>query len=207
MAFRILSCRSCGLRFPFSADTPPPDVCPVCKSQDLASGDSFTRHTIPHVLPGKRVPAVSAVLDNIRSAWNVGAIFRTADAAGVQHLYLCGITPTPENAKVCKTSLGSEKSVSWSYHPNGLALVRALADRGERLWALEGGAKAEPIRSAPAVDAVTWVIGNENAGIDPGLLAECERVLYLPMTGNKESLNVVIAFGVAAYYSGYFQEN
>lgn len=199
MRFRMVICDHCGLRFPRPGEDFQAAHCPACKGTTRAGSDAFERHTIPRHTPESSAPAIYAMLDNIRSAWNVGAIFRTADAAGVKHLYLCGITPTPENAKVTKTSLGSEHAISWSHHKNGAALAGELAAQGHRLWALEGGADARPIGSAPAVDSVTWVIGNENAGIDPTILAVCENIFYLPMMGDKESLNVVIAFGAAVY--------
>lgn len=196
----MLVCENCGLRFPAPATDPVPGRCPVCRGETKPGGEPFGRHAIPRSSGEARQPVISAVLDNIRSAWNVGAIFRTADAAGLQHLYLCGITPTPENAKVAKTSLGSERTVSWSYHKDARILAEALAARGERLWALEGGPGSKPLEAAERVDSVTWVVGNENAGIDPAVLALCRQVFYLPMMGEKESLNVVIAFGAAVFY-------
>jgi tRNA G18 (ribose-2'-O)-methylase SpoU len=87
-----------------------------------------------------------------------------------------------------------------------VSLVRERKLHGDKIWALEGGEDAAPIGSAPIVDSVTWAIGNENAGIDPAILKICENVFYLPMLGEKESLNVVIAFGAAAYFSGFFQK-
>ncbi len=204
MMFRMFVCGACNLRFPAAVSEMPVAVCPACGGRTKAGEARFSRHAIPKVPESEIKTAVHAVLDNIRSAWNVGAMFRTADAAGVRHIYLCGITPTPENPKVRKTSLGSERSVSWSHHPDGVALVKTLQAQGKRIWALEGGAGAHPVRSAPVVDEVTWVIGNENAGVDPAVLEVCDRVFYLPMVGDKESLNVVIAFGVAVYLSGFY---
>lgn len=132
-------------------------------------------------------------------------MFRTADGTGLRHLYLCGYTPTPDNAKVGKTALGAEQMIAWSHHPDGVQLAHSLLGQGKRLIALEGGTRAEPITElAHAGDGESFilVVGNEVSGIDPGILEICERVVSLPMKGSKESLNVAVAFGVAVYLLG-----
>lgn len=90
-------------------------------------------------------PALAALVDNIRSAWNVGAILRSADGFGFAHAYLCGITPTPENEAVKKTSLGAEVFVNWSYHKNAVKLVKDLRNEGWQALALEEDARAVKI--------------------------------------------------------------
>lgn len=148
------------------------------------------------------------LLDNIRSAYNVGAIFRTAEGVGVRHLYLCGFTPTPtENLALAKTGLGAEEDLLWSHHRNALSLAYVLRDKGYRLLALECMPQATPIyrfRGEPPDERpIVLVVGNERAGIDPGLIDLCDEVLALPMAGNKASLNVAVAFGVAAYWLSF----
>jgi tRNA G18 (ribose-2'-O)-methylase SpoU len=145
------------------------------------------------------------VLDNLRSAYNVGSIFRTADGLGVKHIYLCGITPTPdETPSIKKTALGGERSISWTYHPNGLTLVKDLQKTGHLLLGLEWTAESvgvDQYRLNPADGRmIALIVGNERAGVDPGILALCEAVLALPMAGSKASLNVAVAFGAAAYW-------
>ncbi len=146
------------------------------------------------------------ILDNIRSAQNVGSIFRTADGAGVRHLYLCGITPTPvDNPPLGKTSLGSEGFVPWSSHLNAEDLARQRKEEGYLLFALERTPNAVPIFQYRIGDdkrrrPMALILGNERAGVDPGLLTLCNEVLSLPMAGQKASLNVAVAFGVAAYW-------
>jgi tRNA G18 (ribose-2'-O)-methylase SpoU len=144
-------------------------------------------------------------LDNLRSAYNVGAIFRTADGAGAAHIYLGGVTPNPhENAAIGKTALGAEKEVSWSAHPNALRLAADLRKKGYRLLALESTPNAVPIhyfhQEVSSERPVMLIVGNERAGVDPGLLDLCETILTLPMSGRKSSLNVAVAFGIAAYW-------
>jgi tRNA G18 (ribose-2'-O)-methylase SpoU len=167
--------------------------------------------------PDQRVPQTIQVesslhlevfLDNIRSAFNVGAMLRAADGAGINHMHLAGITPTPDNPKVAKTALGAERSIPWTYHRDGVAAVDELRKRGLRIWAMEGGSRAEPIFQA-AGDGNTptlLVVGNEVSGIDPGILALSEKVVAIPMLGVKNSLNVAVAFGIAVYvlrFSGF----
>jgi tRNA G18 (ribose-2'-O)-methylase SpoU len=151
---------------------------------------------------------LSVLLDNIRSAYNVGAIFRTGDGVGLRHLYLGGFTPAPdENPAIAKTALGAEARLSWSHHRNSLDLAKRLKDEGYQLLALECTAKATPIyrfRAEPP-EPRPWVlvVGNEQAGVDPGLLAHCDQVLSLPMTGQKNSLNVAAAFAAAVYWLSF----
>jgi tRNA G18 (ribose-2'-O)-methylase SpoU len=145
---------------------------------------------------------LEALVDNVRSAWNVGSIFRSADGAGFARLHLCGITPTPESADLNKTALGAEKSLPWTYSRDGLAAAHALFDQGMRLWALEQVSRALPIQecSLPQEERpVALVVGNEVCGVDPEILDLCERVWYIPMRGVKRSHNVAVAFGIAAY--------
>jgi tRNA G18 (ribose-2'-O)-methylase SpoU len=145
---------------------------------------------------------VDAMLDNVRSAWNVGSIFRSADGLGISHLYLCGITPTPENSKVTKTSLGTEKTISWSQHNNGVYAAIEVKKRGLRLWALESDDRSYSIHNALGYRSgrpIVLVVGNEVCGVDPGILELCERTVHIPMIGVKRSLNVAVAFGIASH--------
>jgi tRNA G18 (ribose-2'-O)-methylase SpoU len=158
----------------------------------------------PTALPEGEGNKLEALLDNVRSAWNVGAIFRTADALGVRRLYLCGITPTPENASVSKTALGADKSVAWSHDRNALAVAQKLKAGGCLLWGLEQDERAVSTtdlfadsRIGTDFPPIILIVGNEITGVDPALLDLCDRIIYIPMRGQKRSLNVEVAFGVA----------
>jgi tRNA G18 (ribose-2'-O)-methylase SpoU len=144
------------------------------------------------------------LLDNWRSLFNVGAAFRTADGAGVQHLYLCGITATPDQQpKLAKTALGAEQSVAWSYHADAVALAAALQSAGTEIWVLERNDAAcslFDITSLPSASPVVLAAGNEMLGVDPGLVKVADRVIYLPMYGSKQSLNVAVALSIATYW-------
>jgi tRNA G18 (ribose-2'-O)-methylase SpoU len=148
--------------------------------------------------------AVAVLLDNIRSAWNVGSILRSADGFGFSHAYLCGITPTADNEAVTKTSLGAEDSVPWSYHKDAVKLVRGLKAEGWKIYALEEDARAAEIGRSPGLTFQSptlqvLLVGNEVTGVDPELLDLCDQIFYIPMRGEKKSFNVAIAFGIAAY--------
>jgi tRNA G18 (ribose-2'-O)-methylase SpoU len=141
------------------------------------------------------------LLDNVRSAWNVGSILRTSDGFGFEHAYLCGITPTPEQAEVRKTALGAEEFIVWSAHRNGLEQVQELREAGWQILALEKVKESVSIQAAthrlgqaPSV----LVVGNEVTGVDPEILSLADLVVHIPMHGQKRSFNVAVAFAVAA---------
>jgi len=155
---------------------------------------------------------VAVLLDNLRSAWNVGSILRSADGFGFSHVYLCGITPTADNEAVTKTSLGAEDTVPWSYHKDAVKLIKGLKAEGWKVYALEDDErasslepngmlfKAQPLPTeieAPTLRVL--IVGNEVTGVDPELLDLCDEIFYIPMRGEKKSFNVAIAFGIAAY--------
>lgn len=146
----------------------------------------------------KRLPFV-AVVDNVRSLWNVGSIFRTADACGIQELALTGITGCPPRPEIAKTALGAEDVVAWSYHADAAEAIADFADRGYTPVSLESSPQAVPL------DALDWparpclVIGNEVAGVSEAARSACSLHAEIPMRGMKESLNVAVAFGIAAY--------
>ena len=205
--FRMRQCvhKSCRFRFPIPDGSPEGEQCPRCGAETFLATEAFAGNQ-PKSRPAAGGPALEGLLDNIRSAFNVGAIFRTADGAGFRHLHLCGITATPAHRKVAKTALGAEESVFWSRHYNALDAVRSLKEEGYCLWALERDEGAQSIFQVDASalsDPVVLIVGNELAGIDPDVQAACHRILYIPMAGVKESLNVAVAFGIAAYHLRY----
>ncbi|MBE0686199.1 MAG: RNA methyltransferase [Anaerolineaceae bacterium] len=142
------------------------------------------------------------MLDNIRSTFNVGAILRSSDGVGIKKIHLCGITPSPTNPKVHKTSLGSEFTVNYESHPNTVSLIKRLKENGYIIWALEKTPMSQSIFNYKITESshpTILVVGNEIAGIDPDVLKECDTHLHIPMKGLKNSLNVAIAFGIAVY--------
>lgn len=204
--FRARSCAQpdCGLRFPVEDASPLGAACPRCGEPTEFCDEAYATVGIKAAaIPSARVE-VEALLDNIRSLRNVGSMFRTADGAGIRHMHLCGVTPTPDHPKLAKTSLGAEKSVAWTHYPDATVAAASLIARGYRLWALEGGPDSVPLY-APSVRAqiegepIVIVFGHEVSGVDARLLAMCERVVHLPMLGVKDSLNVSVTLGIAGY--------
>ncbi len=144
--------------------------------------------------------AVSVVLDNIRSAHNVGAILRTADALALAHVYLCGITPPGDTLAVFKTALGAEASVPWSHHATTREVVERLQSTGATVAVLEQTTAPTDIAGLTAAHfPLALVVGNEVDGVDPAVVAMADLAIELPQWGAKHSLNASVAFGVAAY--------
>lgn len=139
------------------------------------------------------------ILDNLRSAFNVGSIFRLGDAVGCEKIFLCGYTPTPENEQVTKTSLGSQKSISFEAFkdlPTALQAARAL---NYQIVALETAQNSTGLYEGPLPERCALVVGNERFGLDYPSLPLCDQVRTIPQFGIKNSLNVAVALGIAAY--------
>lgn len=150
------------------------------------------------------------ILDNMRSAHNVGALFRTADGAGVELLYLVGVTPrptkrelylTPAEKSLQKTALGAEKTLPWKYVKTLPTLLGQLRQEGYTIIALEQAAGSQDYRDwQPKSQKVALLVGNEVEGMSPKTLNLCDEVIELPMRGSKNSLNVAVAAGIALYH-------
>jgi len=199
---------SCRFRFPAAVDAAPPGgyECPHCGSSAvIAHGTTVAASdreaSTPVAGPDDvDVPHLELLLDNIRSVGNVGSLFRTADGAGVCAVHLAGITATPEHERFAKSALGVP--LPWEHRLNGAELALDLKRRGYMLWALEETPEADDIFEVgrlPVGHPTVLVLGNEVLGVDPEILAQCDRVVSIPMVGIKRSLNVVVACGIAAY--------
>lgn len=143
---------------------------------------------------------VYVVLDSIRSAYNVGSIFRTSDGAMIEKLYLCGYTPYPPQKEVLKTALGSTESVNWEYAEDPKELIVKLKNHGIKICALEQTDESKPHYSLAKTDLpVCLVIGNEITGVSKELIELCDTSIEIPQYGIKQSLNVAVAYGVAIF--------
>jgi tRNA G18 (ribose-2'-O)-methylase SpoU len=201
--FQIYQCENpeCRFRCPTDLTLQVMERCPACGGPFTAQGKPFSNYrqvSIPD--PGPRF-IFEVALDNLRSTLNVGSIFRTADGAGVSHVYCCGTTPTPKHPKIEKSGLGAEGFIPWTYCRNTLDLVQGQKQAGFRIVCLEATGSSSSIFSWQAVNVekLLLVMGNEVSGIDPAILAAADEVLAIPMVGKKTSLNVAVAFGIAAY--------
>lgn len=147
------------------------------------------------------------ILDNIRSVYNVGSIFRTANAAGIDKIVLCGITPTPLDKKgnkrkdFAKVALSADETVVWEYQEDTASALRALKQNDYHCIAIEQDARAVDYKEVSIRDKghVAFVLGPEVTGMTQEVRDACDVIAEIPMLGTKESLNVTIAFGIAVY--------
>lgn len=160
----------------------------------------------PHYagLPIEQLPPiprnpVHVVLDNLRSAYNVGAIFRTADAGAVAAMHLCGMSAHPPHKKLEKTALGAFDYVPWRYHERTADCLAELRAEDIPIAALEVTGEAAPMNAFDWPRPVAIVLGNEVDGIAPRILRRCDHVVRIPAYGYKNSINVATAFGIVLY--------
>ena len=146
----------------------------------------------------KHIP-VSILLDNVRSLYNVGAFFRTADAAGCETLYLCGITGRPPKPAITKTALGAEDTVAWEHRSLAVAAIAELQTKGYEIAAIETSRRAVDLFDWQPKFPVCLLFGHETAGLAEGELALCDTHVRIPMLGRKHSLNVATAGGIVIY--------
>ncbi|MFA6424097.1 MAG: RNA methyltransferase [Candidatus Magasanikbacteria bacterium] len=146
------------------------------------------------------LPKFVIILPNIRSAHNVGAMFRTADGAGVDKIYLTGYTPCPPHPRLDKVSLGAEKWVPWEYTKQTGRLLKKLKEDGYNIVALEQTPKSVNIYEWEPKFPLALIVGNEKTGVTKSLLKYCDKDIELDMKGKKKSLNVSVAAGITMYY-------
>jgi len=141
------------------------------------------------------------IAHNIRSLYNVGSFFRTADAFGVSKLYLTGYTGTPKNFRLSKTALGAEKLVPWEHHKRLKGVLDKLKRQKIKIIALENNiSNTTPLNKFKPKFPMALLLGEEVAGIKQGYLKSCDNIVEIPMQGQKESLNVAVALGIAIYH-------
>jgi 23S rRNA (guanosine2251-2'-O)-methyltransferase len=141
------------------------------------------------------------ILDNIRSASNIGSVFRTSDAFGIKKIWLCGICATPPNKEIFKTALGATESVEWQYEENIIDLCNRLKDDGYTLISIEQAEKSVPLHTYlfDQNKKYACILGNEIEGVQPHLLGISDNILEIPQYGKKKSLNVAVVAGVVGW--------
>lgn len=207
LPYLIVQCLkpTCRFRYP-AASVPPEATCPKC-------GSPVHVASFPVQVPAgnaSQPPAgkIDVLLDNIRSAYNVGSILRTSDAVNIAHIHLCGTTPTPDNPKVRKTALGAEFSTPWSMAWNALDTALARKAQGFFILSLELAPSAVPLFALQPEQVkypLLLIVGNEVSGVDPEILAVSDAIVQIPMLGRKGSINVATAYGVAVYFLRYLE--
>lgn len=145
-----------------------------------------------------RMPVV-ALLDNIRSMFNVGSMFRTADGAWLEEIIISGYTASPPRKEITKTALGAEYSVPWRSIPDPVEAIRALKQRGYVAIALEHTTRSRSYSSVEYDFPLVFVVGNEGVGVQDAIVKECDFAVELPQNGMKSSMNVAVAFGIMLY--------
>lgn len=146
------------------------------------------------------------VLENIRSAYNVGAIFRTADASGVDKIFLVGYTPCPidrfgrKQPEIVKTSLGASDTLSWDHSVSSTEVIEKLQKEGVTVVAVEQGTTSVKLDKFTVPEQVAYVMGNEVEGVSEEVLSLSDETVEIPMLGQKESLNVSVAAGIILYH-------
>lgn len=143
---------------------------------------------------------LTVVLNDIRSLYNVGSIFRTADGVGVEKIWICGITGFPPDHQISKTALGAENSVSWEYEKDPCKVLKGLKESGYAIVFLEQIENSIEFQDFEPQGPICLVVGNEITGVSDELLGYCDQAVEIEMAGLKNSLNVSVAFGVVAYH-------
>ncbi len=146
-----------------------------------------------------RLP-IYGLLDNIRSLYNVGSIFRTSDGALVSGLFLCGYTPTPPRKEIEKTALGATETVPWKYFKDANDAALAARESGAKICILEHTTASKPYYEITRMDLpLCLVVGNELTGVSPEIMRMADIAVEIPMYGTKQSLNAAVAYGIALY--------
>lgn len=145
-----------------------------------------------------RFPVIG-ILDNIRSMHNVGSMFRTADGARINSLFLTGYTSIPPRKEIDKTALGATETVPWQHFRTGLEAAERARKDGYQIWVLEQTTNSADVFSQPVEQPVALVVGNEVWGVSDDIVSIADKAIEIPMFGLKQSLNVSVAFGLAVY--------
>ena len=152
-----------------------------------------------NVQNAERLP-IYAMLDNIRSLYNVGSMFRTSDGALLSKLYLSGYTPHPPRKEIDKTALGSTQTVPWEYHQTTEECLSAIRRKGARICVLEHTTSSIPYFGITKKEfPLCLVVGNEITGVSPAVVAAADCAIEIPMYGVKQSLNAAVAYGIALF--------
>ena len=162
--------------------------------------DELNRKSVEEFKQSDKLPVI-AVLENIRSAYNVGSVFRTADAFLLEAIYITGYTAQPPHKEIKKTALGAEDSVTWQHFPDANAAIEQLRAAGYKVFAVEQVEKSislEKFESQPG-DKIAVIFGNEVSGVEQTTIEKCDGCIEIPQLGMKHSLNIATAAGVVLW--------
>jgi tRNA G18 (ribose-2'-O)-methylase SpoU len=160
---------------------------------------SAQRTSLANIPLRPRLP-IYALVDNVRSLYNVGSIFRSSDGALIEKLFLSGFTPHPPRKEIDKTALGATKTVPWEYHKNPLDVIATLKEQRIKICILELTTDSKPYFTLRRGDfPLCVVVGNEITGISKEIIEQADLAIEIPMFGNKQSLNVAVAYGIVVF--------
>jgi 23S rRNA (guanosine2251-2'-O)-methyltransferase len=164
------------------------------------SMDELNRKTVDEFKQSQKTPVI-AVLENIRSAYNVGSVFRTADAFLLQGIYITGYTCTPPHKEIKKTALGAEESVDWQHFENATAAINQLKKDSYKVYAVEQAVNSLQLQLVDFKkdEKVAVIFGNEVTGVEQSTIALCDGCIEIPQLGMKHSLNIATAAGVVLW--------
>jgi len=162
--------------------------------------EELERATIEEFKKQPKAPLV-VVLDNVRSALNVGSVFRTADAFAVEKIYLCGITATPPHKEISKTAIGATDSMDWEYVKDISDAINHLKSAGYKIFGIEQTSKTTLLQNVKIEpnQKIAIVMGNEVMGISDAILPLLDEVIEIPQFGTKHSLNVSVCTGIVIW--------
>ncbi|NUM80682.1 RNA methyltransferase [bacterium] len=165
----------------------------------LAYNEIKSQRYSPDELKSQPRFPIYVVLENIRSMYNVGAAFRTSDAARIQELILCGYTACPPRKEIDKTALGATETVPWRHFKTGLDAVYWLHEQGVKVMVLEHTDQSQNLMTMNCEFPIALVIGNEVDGVSEEVVAAADLACEIPMYGMKQSLNAAVAYGIAVF--------
>lgn len=164
------------------------------------SMDELGRKTVEEFKQSEKLPVI-AVLENIRSAYNVGSVFRTADAFLLEAIYITGYTCIPPHKEIKKTALGAEDTVSWKHFTNASLAIEELKKHGYTTYAVEQAENSIALQNLPysAGEKIALIFGNEVTGVEQTTIQQCAGCVEIPQLGMKHSLNIATAAGVVLW--------
>jgi 23S rRNA (guanosine2251-2'-O)-methyltransferase len=164
------------------------------------SMDNLNRKSVDEFKRSEKTPVI-AVLENIRSAYNVGSVFRTADAFLLEAIYITGYTCIPPHKEIKKTALGAEESVDWKHFTNASEAIIVLKNNGYKVYAVEQAINSISLEKLAVnnTDKIAFIFGNEVSGVEQSTIEQCDGCVEIPQLGMKHSLNIATAAGVVLW--------
>jgi 23S rRNA (guanosine2251-2'-O)-methyltransferase len=164
------------------------------------STEELNRKSVEEFRQSEKIPVI-AVLENVRSAYNVGSVFRTADAFLLEGIYICGYTAYPPHKEIRKTALGADETVHWKHFKEVKSAIDELRDVGYRIFAVEQAENSIKLHalSFKPEEKIAVIFGNEVTGVEQSTIALCDGCIEIPQLGMKHSLNISVAAGIVLW--------